>query len=106
MASFGSLPNSRWFKSGPRNQKHLSVQSLPRTLQPSELTKRVVRNGSVPNASDDQVNQHYGINGHCISAPSSSEDAVIAAINVEGCLESGEFANPWQNSSANDLDGD
>jgi hypothetical protein len=60
----------------------------------------------MPNASDDQVIEHYGINGHGVSAPSSSENAVIAAIDVEGCLESGEFANLWQNSSANDLDGD
>jgi len=60
----------------------------------------------VPNTPDDQVNQHHGINGHRVSAPSSAENAVIAAIDVEGRLESGEFANPWQYSNANDPDGD
>jgi hypothetical protein len=43
------------------------------------------------------------INGQRVSASSSSENREVTAIYVESCIESGEFADPWQNSNANDF---
>jgi len=54
-------------------------------------------------ATDDQMKDDGGIDGHGVAAPARAENAEVAAIDVEGGLESGEVSDVRHHAHANNF---
>ena len=50
--------------------------------------------------ADDEVDDDGGIDGHGVAAPAGAEDAVVAAVDVEGGFETSEIADTGHDSNA------
>src|SRR5712691_9677007 len=57
------------------------------------------------NAADDEVEDDRGIDGHGVAAPPRTQDAEVAAVEVEGGLESAKVADSRHHADADSLYG-